>query len=328
MEKQGINNIKLGVFVLSAIFFFVLLLFMIGKNRSLFGNTYLLKARFENIQGLVRGNKVRFSGIEIGTVKNINILRDTMIEVSMNIEKKMMMIIQKNAIVSIGTEGLVGNKVVNIIPSRKEGPMAVEGDLLTTKPSINTDEILEKLNQTNQDIGVIVLGLKTTVQNLNNSNGLWTLLDDPTLPRDIKSSLVNLRTATGKAALTADELYKIVLDVKNGKGSVGTLLTDTSFAGSLNNAVLNINHVGNEADSLIEELNRLTKGIRHDVNDGNGMVNALLKDSSMAIKLNASLDNLEQGTDRFNQNMEALKHNFLFSGYYNKQEKHQKEKAK
>ncbi|MGB3078713.1 MAG: MCE family protein, partial [Saprospiraceae bacterium] len=117
MEKQGINNIKLGAFVLSGLGFLVLLLFMIGKNRSLFGSTYTLKARFENVQGLVPGNNIRFSGIEAGTVKNIIILNDTTIEVTMNVEKKMLNIIRKNALASIGTEGLVGNKVVNIIAS-------------------------------------------------------------------------------------------------------------------------------------------------------------------------------------------------------------------
>ena len=74
MAKQGINNVKLGAFVLAGLLFLVLLLYMIGKNRNLFGATYLLKAKFENVQGLVTGNNVRFAGIEAGTVKKIIIL--------------------------------------------------------------------------------------------------------------------------------------------------------------------------------------------------------------------------------------------------------------
>ena len=88
MAKHGINNVKLGAFALAGLLFLVLLLYMIGKNRSLFGATYILKARFENVQGLVPGNNVRFSGIEAGTVKRIKILNDTTIEVTMAIEKK------------------------------------------------------------------------------------------------------------------------------------------------------------------------------------------------------------------------------------------------
>jgi len=81
MAKNTISNMKLGAFVLAGVLCLVLLLFMIGKNMNLFGNTYVLKARFENIQGLVVGNNIRYSGIQTGTVKNIKILNDTVIEV-------------------------------------------------------------------------------------------------------------------------------------------------------------------------------------------------------------------------------------------------------
>src|SRR5665647_546677 len=119
MAKRIINNVKLGSFVLAGLICLVLLLYMIGKNRNLFGNNYVLKTRFENVQGLIAGNNVRFSGIQAGTVKSIKILNDTVIEVTMIIEKKMQSIIRKNAITSIGTEGVVGNKVVNIVPARQ-----------------------------------------------------------------------------------------------------------------------------------------------------------------------------------------------------------------
>ena len=85
MVKKIVNNVKLGVFVVSGLAFLVLLLFMIGKNKSLFGSSYLLKAKFENVQGLIPGNNVRYSGIQAGTVKTIKIINDTTIEVSMMI---------------------------------------------------------------------------------------------------------------------------------------------------------------------------------------------------------------------------------------------------
>jgi phospholipid/cholesterol/gamma-HCH transport system substrate-binding protein len=98
MAKGTINNIKLGLFVLAGLFFLVLLLYMIGKNRNLFGATYVLKARFDNVQGLVTGNNVRFSGIEAGTVKKINIISDSVIEVTMIVQNKMKSIIKKKCV--------------------------------------------------------------------------------------------------------------------------------------------------------------------------------------------------------------------------------------
>ena len=325
MAKRIINSVKLGTFVLAGLIVLVLLLYMIGKNRNLFGSTYVLKVRFENTQGLVAGNNVRFSGIQAGTVKKIKILTDTVIEVTMVIEKQMLNIIRQNAVVSIGTDGLVGNKIVNIIPARQPGALATEGDILVSQKAVATDEMLQTLNKTNNDIAVIAAHLKTTVQRINSSSALWALLNDESIPQDLRNSVLNIRLATSKAGNMVYNLNTIVMDVKKGKGSVGALLTDTSFAKNLNRAILKIKTVEDQADSLAGEINKLFTGIRQDVNTGKGPVNALLKDSMMVIKLNESLDNIQKGTDGFNQNMEALKHNFLLRGYFRKQEK-QKEK--
>jgi phospholipid/cholesterol/gamma-HCH transport system substrate-binding protein len=321
MAKRIINNVKLGLFVLAGLLFLLLLLYMIGKNRNLFGDTYVLKARFENIQGLVVGNNVRFAGIQAGTVKKIKILNDTVIEVSMIIDTKMQTIIRKNAVASINTDGLVGNRVVNIVPARSPGSLAEEGDILVSRKAVATDDILQTLSKTNNDVAVIASDLKTTVQRINNSSALWALLNDRSIPENLKTSLTNIRLATGKAGNMADNLDDIITDVKNGKGSLGAILTDTSIAKNLNEAILKIKTVADEADALAGEINKLVTGIQQDVNNGKGPVNALLRDSMMVIKLNTSLDNIQKGTDNFNQNMEALKHNFLLRGYFRKLEK-------
>ena len=133
MTKKLINNVKLGAFVLGGLLFLVLLLYMIGKNRNLFGDTYVLKARFQHVQGLVAGNNVRYSGIQAGTVKKIYLLNDTLIEVVMVVDRNLQAVIRKSALVSIGTEGFVGNKVVNIVPSNQAASLAEEGDVLMTK---------------------------------------------------------------------------------------------------------------------------------------------------------------------------------------------------
>jgi phospholipid/cholesterol/gamma-HCH transport system substrate-binding protein len=327
MARQIINNAKLGAFVLGGLLFLIILLYMIGRNRSLFGSTYLLKARFENVQGLIPGNNVRYAGIQAGTVKKIDILNDTTIEVSMIIETKMENIIRKDAITSIGTDGLVGNKVINIVPGRSNAAIAIEGDLLATKKALDTDEILSTLSNTNKDVAIIVTGLKTTVERINNSSALWTLLSDETIPVDMRNSATNIRLATSKASLMTNDLQAIIRDLKEGKGSAGILLKDTAFAHNINEAALKMRSVGIQADKLSIQLNALVSGVQNDINNGKGPANSLLRDTSMVNKLNKSMDNIQKGTDGFNQNMEALKNSFLFRGYFRRQEK-QKEASK
>jgi phospholipid/cholesterol/gamma-HCH transport system substrate-binding protein len=326
MAKRLMDNAKLGIFVVSGLLFLVLLLYMIGKNRNLFGSTYALKVKFDNVQGLMAGNNVRVSGIEAGTVKRIDILNDTTIEVTLLIEKKMQTIIRKNAIVSIGTEGLVGNKVVNIVPSREPANLAVEGDFLSSQKNVDTYEMIQTLSKTNNDVAEIATGLKTTIQKINSSSGLWALLNDSTIPKNLRTSVANIKVASGKAADMANNLNDLVSEVKSGKGSLGEILKDTSFAFNLNEAILKINKVGSEADSLAREISELIDGVNQDINAGKGTVNLLLRDSLTAAKLSVSLDNIQKGTDGFNQNMEAIKHSSLLRGYFRKQEK-KKQKA-
>ncbi|MBL0135040.1 MAG: MCE family protein [Chitinophagaceae bacterium] len=324
MEKKPMNTVKLGLFVIAGLFFLVFLLYMIGSNSNLFGSNYILKTRFENVQGLKAGNNVRFAGIEVGTVKKLNILSDTVIEVEMILDEKMKDVIRKNAVVAIGTDGLVGNKVVNILASKFPADLASEGDVLASRKPIDTDDMLRVLYKTNTDIAIVVDNLKTTVARINNSTALWSLLNDNSLPADIKKSAENIRLATAKANTMVNDLSTVVSDVKSGKGSLGAILTDTSFAVHLNEAIGKINSVGDEAMQLSDQIASVVAGLKTDINSGKGPIHSVLKDSVMAATINQSLINIQNGTDGFNANMEALKHSFLFRGYFRKLEKKRK----
>src|SRR5674476_690773 len=155
---------------------------------------------------------------------------------------------------------------------------------------------------------------------------LFTLLNPLPIRGNLRVGVARIRVTTGKAVKIVNDLDEIIVGVKNGEGSVGAILKDTSFAKNLNDAILKINKVGNEADSITVEINKLVTSIQEDVNNGKGTVNALLKDSMMVKKIETSLDNIQKGTEGFNQNMEALKHNFLTRGYFRRLEKQQKKK--
>ncbi|MGE5106401.1 MAG: MlaD family protein [Sphingobacteriales bacterium] len=327
MTKHLFNNVKLGIFVIAGLLLLIFSLYMIGRTESLFGSHFELKARFKNASGLTKGNNVRYSGIQVGTVKSVKIINDTTIEVVMLIEEKAKSYIHKNAIASIGTEGLMGNKIININPGKDLAPEVTEDDIILTQKVFDTDEMLQTLNKTNNNIATISEDLKSTVQRINNSATLWSILNENSLATNLKSSLANINKASVTANDMVKDLHAIINDVKNGKGSVGSLLTDTSFAFQLNEAVVKIKSVGDNANNLVEELNKVVNNVKQDINNGKGTVNALLKDSIITGKLNSSLENIKQGTEAFNANMEALKHNFLFRGYFKKLEKQKKKET-
>jgi phospholipid/cholesterol/gamma-HCH transport system substrate-binding protein len=321
MKTTRINTVKLGVFVTSGLVFLILMLYMIGRDQNLFSSNITIRARFGSAGGLVVGNNVRYAGIQVGTVKKVKLINDSIIEVVMLINKKYQPNIHKNAVASITTEGLIGNRIVNITPGSASAPEVEEGDLIWSRNAVDTNEMLETLSVSNRNVLEISEQLKTTVGRINNSAALWNLLNDEGLPNDLKTSAQNIRSATQRANQFISELQTILADLHQGKGTLGTLITDTLLAVKLSKALQEIQQVGEQANRLGQELNKVTQEVHTDVRQGKGTVHALLKDSSMAEMISHSLLNIQQGTSAFNDNMEALKHSFLFRAYFKRIEK-------
>ena len=112
MKSTGVLKWKLGLFIVAGLVLLVLGLYFIGKQKNLFVSVFPIKAVFNNVSGLKVGNNVRFGGIAVGTVDGIQLLTDTSVEVNMNIKSEVRKFIKRDASASIGSDGLVGDRVV------------------------------------------------------------------------------------------------------------------------------------------------------------------------------------------------------------------------
>jgi len=325
MKSNSTDNVKLGLFVLASLFFLILLLYMIGKNSNMFGSNYTLKARFENVQGLKAGNNIRYAGIDIGTVKSVYIINDTIMEVKMIIDKKAKNIIKKNSLVNIGTDGLVGNKVVNIISVNEDAPFAVENDILPSKKPIDTDDMMRTLSKTNIQVSKIAEDFNITINKLNSSKGLWKLLNDQTVADNISNASIQVNKSSIKINEITNQINDIANEIKNGKGALSKLINDKNLADSLTVAVNNFKNAAHEITEAGKEINNSVALISKEVNDGKGSIHAILKDTGVTILLEKSMKNIETGSKGFSDNMDALKHSFLFRGYFRKLEKRNKQ---
>lgn len=315
------QNIRLGIFVMMGLVFLVLTLYLIGKNRNLFGATYVLKARFENVQGLKPGNNVRYAGIDVGTVKKIEILNDTLLEASFILEERMQQVIRKNAMVSLGTDGFVGNKLVNILPSHQTAALAIEGDVLSVKKSLDTDELIRSFSKTGTDLSSLTASIRQTFDKLNNSQELWTLLNDPQLSASIRRSAYTIENASSSTDSIMKGLHQLVDNLNEGKGTVGQLLTDSIAAHELKLAIIKMEGAGTEAQQLLLQLQDLTQLLQSDLKQGVGPLGVLLKDTSMTSNLKSGIQSINKGAGSFNQVMEAIKQSFLFRPYFRKNKK-------
>jgi len=331
MVKKTIERVKLGIFVLTGLALLIVSLFILSKNRNLFGKSIEIHSVFKNVGGLISGNNVRYSGIDVGTVESVEILNDTSIEVVMVLDDNMKNIIKSNAEASIGTDGIIGNRIVNISPVKGDAPYIQSGTYLTAAQDVNTEAMLRTLDRTNQNIFEITEDLQITLHRFANSPQINKILSDETMSANIIESFANIRRSTDEIHATLFDLRKIVAGVREGKGSVGQLLRDTALAVNLNEAVLRFQTIEDQAekithnlDSVVLNLNSVVKNVDKSLTGTKGPAGMLLNDTATTKQLQTLVVNLNETSLLLNENMEALRHNFLFRGYFKKQEKEQK----
>ena len=317
MKNNKKENAKVGLFVLAGILFLVLSLYLIGKNQDLFGSTFTLKAVVNNVSGLVQGNNVRFRGMDVGTVKSIDIANDTAIYITMVINKKMKPYIKKNTLTSIGTDGLMGNKLIQINPQQGDSEPVNDGDFILSQISVESDDLMRSLDKTTQYVEKVSLNLYEITTKLNNNNSLWSLLSDTVLTRDLKNAVAEFHRAGANSSELTQAGKNLLLKLDQGNGMVDKVFTDTTLSQQLESSIDQILQTTNSASEMMEEIKKIVESI----GQGDGPAGVFVSDTLLRRRiLNTSL-NLEEGTYNFNQNMEALKANFLFRGYFRRLEK-------
>lgn len=323
MDKEISRNMRLGIFVTAGLLLLISALYMIGSKRNLFSSTIKVNVTFHNVNGLVEGNNVRLSGIDVGTVSKIEIASDTILHVELDIDKTVAKFIASNSIASIGTDGLMGNKLVNITPGAVgNGKSLQEGSTLSAQKPIDMDEALRTLTKTNANLQYITNDVKVITQRFSSKNTMWSILLDSTVALNLKQSISNINSTSKNTAEFAKNLNFTMAAVKNGKGTLGKLLTDTSMAGKIDEAVTNFNQSSKNAVIITNDLGTIVANTKK----GEGSIGNLLKDTTTSHNLNNAITSLDKGAIAFSENMEALKHNFFFRKYFKNKEKNEKKK--
>lgn len=190
-------KVRLGLFVAGGIGLFVLAIFFIGKQKNLFNPVYKLTAMFYNVSGLQVGNNVRFTGINVGTVDNIVIINDSTVRVDMLIKKDVMQFIKSDCEVAIGSEGLIGDRILIITQGSAGAPIASEGQELASAEPVETDAILASLQVTAANAEVITQQLAEIMYKVNSGQGtLGRLIQDSTIADNFDQTMVNLKQSS------------------------------------------------------------------------------------------------------------------------------------
>lgn len=315
MKTTTSNNFRLGIFVAAGTAVLVIALYLIGSNRSIFSNTIKISSQFYNVNGLMAGNNVRYAGIDIGTVDKIMIENDSSVNVYMVIEKKHAGFIRKNAVASVGTDGLMGNKLININPGSRTAPLIQNGDVIASLRPVENDEMIRTLNTTNENLEAITNDLRNFTSRLNKDKGILKLIEDSVSAENIRLTLEAIRKAAMNANDITLQLNRLATGLNNGEGLAGALLKDTIMSFELKAALRNLEQATDSINKISADMSDFSGRL----NDKDGLLYAVTSDSLLTGNVKEGIANLKTSTLLLNENLKAMRKNFLFRKYFRKQ---------
>ncbi|UOQ96493.1 MlaD family protein [Hymenobacter sp. 5317J-9] len=308
------NYVKLGLFVVVGMACLLATLYLLGRQQNLFSRSLMVQADFRNVSGLLTGNNVRLGGITVGTVREIALRNDSTVRVFINLNRDAQPFVHQNAVATIGTDGLVGNTIINLAPGRGAAPPVQAGDQLRTRQPLGVEDLLGTLDISNKNLVGITQDLRQITGKLNGSRALWELLDDRALADNLRRSLRNAAAASAQLNAASRDVAGLTGGVRRGRGPLGYLLTDSAFGRQLN-------HASRRLAGSSDTLNALLSGVKTQLRAGAGPLHTLLADTAASRQLRRTLQHAEQGTAGFSRSMDALQHNFLLRGYLRRQQK-------
>jgi phospholipid/cholesterol/gamma-HCH transport system substrate-binding protein len=197
MKSEGAIKWKLGIFIVAGLVLLVFGLYFIGKQKNLFVSVFQLRSVFKNVSGLKPGNNVRFGGIVVGTVEGIQLITDTSVLVNLSIKDEVRRFIKKDAIATIGSDGLVGDRVVLISPGIANGEPVKDNEVLASRAPVETTQILEGLKTSADNAAQITRQLAEVAYKVNHGRGIIArLLGDSSMGNNLNATMVNLKKGT------------------------------------------------------------------------------------------------------------------------------------
>jgi phospholipid/cholesterol/gamma-HCH transport system substrate-binding protein len=206
MKTTTSQKIKIGTFTVVGLVVLFLAVFFIGNQKSLFSSTFKVYGTFKNVSGLTVGNNVRFAGINVGVVEAINIVTDSAVRVDLTLNNSVKKFIKKDCKLSIGSDGLMGDKLIVIAPGGiKSNDEIQPGNQLQSINPVDVDKIIIKLTRVADNAESLTSDLSQIVSKINNGKGsIGRLLNNDRIAKDLEGTVRQASTTMkGVHATTA-----------------------------------------------------------------------------------------------------------------------------
>jgi phospholipid/cholesterol/gamma-HCH transport system substrate-binding protein len=260
MNLSTSQKLKTGIFTIVGIVILVAAIFVIGSNKNMFGNNFTIYGTFKNVGGLQIGNNILFAGIKVGTIENISFVSDTMVRVDMRMSADVKPFLKKDAVATVGSSGLMGDKVITILPgSDQERTLLKEGDRIAAVDPVGMEEIIAKFTTVADNAGIITGELANMALQIRDGDGsISRLLYKNTLAKSLEGTTANAEKLTASLA-------GITAKINSGEGSIGSLVNTDALSSRIDQVMVTtdsaVGSIKSAADGLSENMIALQSSI-------------------------------------------------------------------
>lgn len=325
---KSTNNrraVIVGIFILLGLAIFIITILTLGSQRKTFESSITIKSFFENVNGLQKGNNIWFSGVKVGVIKKVLITGNNRVEVDMNIEQHSKQFIRKDAKAKISTDGLIGNKIIEIYGGTLTSGEIESGDILATDKLLSTDAMMNTLSQNNDNLLRITNDFKIISSRLVKGEGsIGKLLTDETMVNQINATTLTLQNTARNLERLSHNVSAYASKLSNKGTLANDLVTDTVIFSRLRATVSQLQQVANTSQAAISNLENAGNTLNNGLNDKNSPIGMLLNNEQSASNIKITLQNLQSASKKLDEDLEAIQHNFLLRGFFKKKAKQEK----
>jgi phospholipid/cholesterol/gamma-HCH transport system substrate-binding protein len=297
MGKDTGKKIRVALTIVIGLLAIFAAFFLIGNQEGMFTSRYDLKAKFVNVEGLTVGAPVRLGGVKVGNVKDIDFSEDwdKRIVVTLSIRAANFPKIRKGSIARLGSQGLLGDRTIDISVGEKTSDPLAEYDFIPTQEAPQLNDIISEGGDAIQDVKITAHNAKEISQKINTGNGsLAQILNDPRLYTNLDSLLnlwsrITLKIESGQGFLSQLVNDSALYDNLTGTlGEAKTLLTKINAGEGTLGKMANDKSMYNHIDSVLTSIDSTLALL----NSGNGTMGRLASDTTFYLKMNNTIESL------------------------------------
>ena len=317
--------IVVGIFIVIGLAIFIWAVLTLGSQKNTFERSIGVKTFFQNVNGLQKGNNIWFSGVKVGTIEDVFIIGTGKVEVDMNINEKSVPYIHKNAKAKLSTDGLIGNKIIEIYGGTAQSPQISEGDVLNNDELLSTDEMMATLSKNNDNLLEITNNLKVVSAQMAEGKGsVGKLLKDETFANELIKTVGILKSASANVQRLTANVNQYTARLNDSGTLANDLVSDTVIFSRLRTTVGKLQEMADKSNEVINSLQGAANTVNEGLKNPNTPAGMLLGDEKTAASLKVTMQNLQSASVKLNDDLEAVQHNFLLRGFFRKKAKAEK----